>query len=111
VADCTLAPPLRLSTRPAGITLACADDGLGVGKMSWSQWTPAAATGRGTFWEKLCVPSCTSGKIGQYAALVRLSDVQSSSQGPWFKRLTVTWLGTPPPSSTPVSYGLFKPGS
>jgi hypothetical protein len=36
IADCTSAPPHRLSIRPATIVLACADDGLGVQKLAWT---------------------------------------------------------------------------
>jgi hypothetical protein len=42
VADCIRAPQL-LSIRPAGITLACADNGLGVEHMTWTSWTTSAA--------------------------------------------------------------------
>jgi hypothetical protein len=109
VADCTLALRWHLSVRPSGITLACADDGLGIGQVNWSQWTAAGASGRGTFWDKLCVPSCASGAIASFPALVRLSDVQSSAQGPWFKTLTVTWLAGPPSNTPPTSYALLPP--
>jgi eukaryotic-like serine/threonine-protein kinase len=111
VADCTSAPPYRLSVRPGGITLACADNGLGVEKVTWSRWTVSAATGLGLFWEKLCQPSCAEGKIGYYRVQVRLSAVQTSAQGPWFSRLRVTWQATAPPLTTPVSYRLTPPGS
>src|SRR5262249_55252758 len=81
VADCTNPLPHRLSVRPAWITLACADNGWGVEDMAWTSWTASAATGRGTFWEKLCKPDCADGKIGTYPAAVALSAVKTSSQG------------------------------
>jgi hypothetical protein len=42
------APPYPLSVRPATITLACADNGLGIQHMTWTSWTADAATGQGT---------------------------------------------------------------
>lgn len=109
VADCTSAPPYRLSTRPGTITLACADDGLGVQDMTWGTWAASAATGQGRLWEKLCVPNCAEGKTGTYPVAVTLSAVRSSASGPWFSRLTVTWEGQRPPGTTPSSFPLPRP--
>jgi hypothetical protein len=109
VADCTSAPPYRLSTRPGTITLACADDGLGVQDMTWGTWAASAATGQGKLWEKLCVPNCAEGKTGTYPVAVTLSAVRSSASGPWFSRLRVTWEGQRPPGTTPSSFPLPKP--
>jgi hypothetical protein len=89
---------------PADITLACADNGLGVENMAWTSWTTSAATGMGTFCEKLCKPNCADGQIGTYRVADTLSAVKASSQGPWFSRLTVTWEATRPPSQTPDSF-------
>ena len=50
VAGCIRAPH-QLSTRPAGITLACADNGLGVENMTWTSSTTSAAARQGTLWE------------------------------------------------------------
>lgn len=110
VADCIRAPQ-QLSIRPAVITLACADDGLGVTNMTWTSWTTSAATGTGTLWEKLCKPNCADGQIGTYPVAVTLSAVKTSSQGPWFSRLTVTWEATRPPNQTPDSFLTPPPGS
>jgi hypothetical protein len=109
VANCTSAPPYRLSTRPGTITLACADDGLGVQDMTWGTWAASAASGQGKLWEKLCVPNCAEGKTGTYPVAVTLSAVRSSASGPWFSRLTVTWEGQRPPGTTPSSFPLPKP--
>jgi hypothetical protein len=111
IADCTSAPPHRLSVRPAAITIACADDGLGVQDMAWTSWTASAATGQGTLWEKLCQPNCAEGKIGHYPVTVTISAVRTSKQGPWFSTLTISWDGTRPPNSTPDSFQLAAPGS
>ncbi|HEY6315273.1 MAG TPA: hypothetical protein VIY52_31330 [Streptosporangiaceae bacterium] len=110
VADCIRAPQ-QLSIRPAVITLACADDGLGVENMTWTSWTTSAAAGKGTLWEKLCKPDCADGQIGTYPVAVTLSAVKTSSQGRWFSRLTVTWEATRPPNQTPDSFLTPPPGS
>jgi hypothetical protein len=110
VADCIRAPH-QLSIRPAGITLACADNGIGVENMAWTSWTTSDATGKGTLWEKLCKPNCAVGQIGTYPVAVTLSAVKISSQGPWFSRLTVTWEATRPPNQTPDSFPTPPPGS
>jgi hypothetical protein len=110
VADCIRAPH-QLSIRPAGITLACADNGLGVENMAWTSWTTSAATGKGTLWEKLCKPDCADGQIGTYPVAVTLSAVKISAHGPWFSRLTVTWEATRPPNQAPDSFLTPPPGS
>ena len=109
VANCASVPPHRPSVRPGSITLACADAGLGVQKMTWNEWTASAATGQGRLWEKLCRPNCAEGKIATYPVAVTLSAVRSSSSGPWFSRLTVTWKGRRPPGHLPGSFPLMKP--
>jgi hypothetical protein len=109
VANCTSAPPYRPSARPASITLACADDGLGLEKMTWNSWAAPIATGRGMLWEKLCHPNCAEGKVGTYPVDVTLSAVKSSSSGPWFSRLTVAFQGQRPPGTLPSSFGLIRP--
>jgi hypothetical protein len=111
VADCTSAPPYGLTVRPGSVTLACADNGAGVEYLSWTTWTAGAAAGHGSFWLKLCQPSCAAGSTGTYPATVTLSDVQASAEGPWFSRMTVAWTGARPPASTPDSYPLQPPGS
>lgn len=111
VAECTSPPPYRLSTRPSQITLACADNGIGVEKMTWTSWAGSAAAGQGSLWENLCQPSCATGKVATYPVAVTLAVVKTSSQGPWFSRLTVAWLGNRPPNSTTDTFGLQPPSS
>jgi hypothetical protein len=95
--------------RPASITLACADDGVGVENMTWTSWTTSSAAGTGAFWENQCEPSCADGKIATYPVTVALSAVETTSQGPWFSRLTVTWEANRPPNATPDSFPLMPP--
>lgn len=96
VADCIVAPH-GLSIRPAAITLACADNGIGLESMTWASWTTAGAAGSGTLRENLCQPSCAAGTTGTYPVAVALSAVRTSSQGPWFSLVTITFTGARPP--------------
>jgi hypothetical protein len=109
VADCAAAP-YRLSKEPLSITLACADAGIGVQDMLWTNWTARMATGTGLMWEKLCVPDCATGKIGYYPVDVTLSAVRASAKEQWFSELTVSWQGSRPPNKTPDSFTLMPPG-
>jgi hypothetical protein len=109
VGNCNLAPPLRLDVRPATISLACGDGGIGVEKVTWSAWTSSTATGQGSFWENLCQPSCAEGKIATYPVTITLSTVRTATEGPWFSRLTVAWQGNRPPNSTPSAFPLTPP--
>lgn len=102
VADC-ITKPGTLTTRPAKIYQACADAGLGVENMVWTSWTTTAATGRGTLWEKLCKPSCAAGTIGTYAVAITLSKARTSTSGPWFSLMKITWEGRQPPNTTPFN--------
>jgi hypothetical protein len=111
VADCTgpASVARQASTRPSSITLACADNGIGVQAVNWATWTSSGATGQGTLWLKLCQPNCATGKIAHYPVGVTLSDVQGPASGQWFRHLTITW-GSPRPSPLPLStYGLMSP--
>ena len=105
VADCVG----RATTRPSTISLACADDGIGVQYMTWTTWTSAAAAGYGRLWLNLCNPNCAAGHLAYYPVRVTVSDVQDSAHGRWFRYLTITWE-SPRPSPLPLStYGLMPP--
>jgi hypothetical protein len=111
VADCASAEPFTLSREPSSIVLACADEGIRVEDLAWSAWTASGATGHGTLLENQCVPNCAEGKYAKYPVAVTLSGVTSSAEGPWFKRLTVTWERDRPPNHTPDTFTLESPGS
>jgi hypothetical protein len=110
VADCIGAPG-ALATKPGAIVLACADNGLGVQRITWTSWTATGATGRGTLWEKLCQPNCAEGKIGYYPVQVTLSDARASASGQWFRSVALTWGSPAPPAPLPPgTYQLLPPG-
>lgn len=112
VANCDAASP-SLSERPSGIVIACADDGLGAEDMIWSNWGTSTATGQGILYENECTPaaSCGASQFSTYPVKVTLSDVKSSSDGPYFSELSVTWEGNRPPNQTPNSFALEGPAS
>jgi len=108
VADCTTAPPHGLTARPTEIVISCADDGLGVGHLTWSSWTASSATGQGSLWMNLCKPDCADGTFAYYPVKTALSHVKDSSDGSWFGVLTITFEGTRP-GSLPSTYNLMPP--
>jgi hypothetical protein len=111
VVNCTSVPPLWLSVRPSSIPLACADDGIGVEKLTWTAWTATTATGQGTLWEHVCVPSCAESRTyAYYPVAVTLSTVKSAGHQTWFSLLMVRWMSSPP-ASLPSSFGLESPAS
>jgi hypothetical protein len=110
VADCASAQPQVLRREPASITLTCADAGIGVQNLIWTDWSAAGAAGSGLLWENQCAPSCAAGKYTHYPVAVTLSAVKTSARGRWFSRLTITWEGSRPPNATPDAYTLMAPG-
>jgi hypothetical protein len=110
VADCASAEPHALSREPSSIVLTCADAGLRIEGLTWTEWTDSAA-GHGTLWENQCVPNCAEGKFAKYPVAVALSAVRSSADGPWFSLLKLTWEGDRPPGHVPDTWTLMPPGS
>jgi|SRR5689334_12028778 len=111
VADCASAEPHALSREPSSIVLTCADAGLRIEGLTWTEWTASAAAGHGTLWENQCVPNCADGQFAKYPVAVALSAVRSSADGPWFSRLKLTWAGDRPPGHVPDTWTLMPPGS
>jgi len=97
--DCTAAPPLgeQSVVEPASITLACADNGLGIGDLVWSAWTATGATGTGRVWANDCTPNCAEGKFHYYPAAITVSGVKDTTKdGLLFSRVTVTYQTADP---------------
>ena len=92
--------------------LACADAGVGVRGLTWTDWTASSATGHGVLWENECVPtaSCGAAKFSRYPVIVTLSGVRASAHGRWFSRLTVRWERSRPRNHTPDTFTLMPPG-
>jgi hypothetical protein len=47
---------------PESITITCADGGIFVEMIEWSNWSQDGAAGTGIFSENLCQPNCAEGK-------------------------------------------------
>ncbi|MGY2063509.1 hypothetical protein ACW9HQ_52165, partial [Nocardia gipuzkoensis] len=47
-------------TRPASITITCADANHSISDISWSSWTGDSARGSGTEHRNRCEPSCAA---------------------------------------------------
>lgn len=65
--DCT-----KPRVEPRRITLACADDGAYLKRLSWEQWGGDTARGAGTLRVETCNPNCAEGPTKSYDANVRL---------------------------------------
>lgn len=65
--DCT-----KPKVEPKSITLACADAGTYVNRLSWENWGLDKVTGAGTLRVNNCKPTCVEGSTKSYDANVAL---------------------------------------
>jgi hypothetical protein len=66
---------------PSRIVFTCADFGSYISKLHWGHWGGQKARGSGTFYEKVCNPSCASGHLAKYHADIRLRNPRMSKCG------------------------------
>ncbi len=59
--DCT-----RAEARPERITISCADDGIFVDSINWSNWGGNQSSGTGILHVNKCKPSCVAGNFKEY---------------------------------------------
>ena len=109
--ECTSPPPLgqQSTVKPTSIVIACADNGIGVDKLAWTNWTTTAAVGTGRVWENNCVPNCATGTIRSYPASITLSRVADTSEGPLFTHLTAVYHPVGPLGRTIGQFQLPSP--
>jgi hypothetical protein len=110
--DCTAPPPSaqQSKVKPSSIVLACADNGIGVQDLAWSNWTTTTATGTGKVWENTCTPNCAQGTFGYYPATITLSGVVNTpSNGYLFSQLTALYQSTGPNGHTSDHFRLPLP--
>lgn len=62
----------KAQVRPGTISLACADNGIGLAHLHWTGWTPELASAYGLSWENDCKPNCALGHIHYYPVVVML---------------------------------------
>ncbi|HXQ75636.1 MAG TPA: hypothetical protein VN791_04005 [Acidimicrobiales bacterium] len=111
IADCTAPPPQAQQSQvePTSISLACADNGVGVEKLVWTRWTETNAIGNGEVWENNCTPNCANGTIETYSASMSLSGVETTTAGRLFSHLTVAYQGKGPNGRTSEQFSLPLP--
>jgi hypothetical protein len=94
IADCTVPRPQAQQSQvePTSISLACADNGVGVEKLVWTSWTENNDFGTGEVWENKCTPNCANGTIETYSATMSLLGVETTTGGR-LSHLTVAYQG------------------
>jgi hypothetical protein len=90
---CSGYPP---QSKPAIILLACGDGAAGIKNLKWTHWGEKEAFGRGTAWQRVCVPNCAQGRDQLFAASVTAFGEQTCPHG------ELSYLG--------IKYTLIKPG-
>lgn len=92
--------------RPARIIVTCTSTGMVATQIQWSSWSTSGASGTSVVEVNPCQPTCAASGDKPYNARLDLSGRVSTSSGPRFSRLTLTWIGTPPFGQPSNSYQL-----
>jgi hypothetical protein len=85
----------KAQVKPGTITLACADDGVGLTHLHWTSWTPELASAYGTAWQNDCTPNCAQGHIRYYPVVAMLwgsSAVTGHTGERRYTRVTLSYL-------------------
>ena len=85
--------------KPTGISLACADNGLGLKGLHWTSWTSQLASAYGSAWWKDCIPNCASGHILSGPVVVELyggAAVKGHLSERRYTKVTITFLAGRP---------------
>jgi len=83
-----------LSFEPVSITVTCADGGVVLGDLVWTNWTSTEATATGTLDYNDCTPDCASGHQHQVPGTrVLLTDPAPGASGQlvWTQLLATPW--------------------
>jgi hypothetical protein len=90
--------------KPKQITIACADAGVYVYKITWTRWNADEARGTGMLVWNTCLPkTCVDGIVQKYAVKVRLGRVASGPSINVFSGMTLTFPGASGPASAETS--------
>ncbi len=84
-------------TRPSRYVLACGDGNAYLTGLHWSAWGTSSAFAAGTDTFRVCIPSCTAGRLHNFAALAALWRAEPLPGHPgtrYFTRLTVIYTGS-----------------
>ena len=79
------------SQKPSSITLTCADGGMYIDQISYSEWTSTNAEGAGTFYMNDCDPDCASGNMIEIPVTISIGKPRVDAQGKMiFSELVMT---------------------
>lgn len=91
--------------RPSSLVVACADAGMALVGLQWTNWGAATAYATGTLQEKQCIPACASnGNIDTYRASVSVSGLTNG-------HYTGIHIIAPPAPNQPYDLPLSRAGS
>jgi hypothetical protein len=85
----------KAQVKPGTISLACADNGIGLTHLHWTSWTPQLASAYGTTWENDCKPSCAEGHVHYYPVVAVLWGSATVQGHPGERRYTEATLSYP----------------
>ncbi len=85
-------------TRPASLTVACADGNNLAKDLTWSKWATSEASAKGVVSWNQCTPTCAADKKWASAdATFTLNDPVHTAKGLLFEKLSVHVTGKTPP--------------
>jgi len=85
----------KAQVKPGTITLACADNGIGLTHLHWTSWTPHLASAYGTEWVNDCKPNCAQGHVHNYPVVAALWGSATVKGHPGERRYTEATLSYP----------------
>jgi hypothetical protein len=98
----------KAQVEPGTISLACADDGIGLSHLHWTSWTPELASAYGTEWQNDCKPDCADGHFHNYPVVVELWGSAAVKGHPADRRYTEATVSYP--QNRPPFYVLNSSG-
>jgi hypothetical protein len=67
--------------------------------LHWESWGDGSAEGRGTLWLRDCDPTCASGNLERFPAVVTLSAPRLCGRATYFDRARVEVSDAAPPTT------------
>jgi hypothetical protein len=83
--------------RPRTLTLACADDGLGLTGLRWTGWGAEQARASGRIVDNPCVPSCVASRQVEYPVRVTVSNLVIGAHHAAYAWVRIRATGPHPP--------------
>jgi len=96
------------SQKPSSITLTCADGGMYIDNITFSEWSSNSAKGSGIYYENTCDPDCASGKFIQSKVSIAIGKpIQDSSGKMIFSQLVITANTKLPNGTKTATFDIF----